>query len=138
MPSSLLYEMCDSAWFVVDPGDCLLRHQSKWMVAEVGDEDVEGFSVFDLMHAGCGGAVVFREQSFVWFDHDEPTSLGIYFHPCLGAWLQDNRFGDCKSRGLSSLIWDEFLLRREWYSVCLLYTSPSPRDLSTSRMPSSA
>ena len=24
------------------------------------------------------------------------------------------------------------------FSVCLLYTSPSPRDLSTSRMPSSA
>ena len=26
----------------------------------------------------------------------------------------------------------------EWYGICLLYTSPSPRDLSTSRMPSSA
>ena len=25
-----------------------------------------------------------------------------------------------------------------YYSGCLLYTSPSPRDLSTSRMPSSA
>ena len=25
-----------------------------------------------------------------------------------------------------------------WYTHCLLYTSPSPRDLSTSRMPSSA
>ena len=25
-----------------------------------------------------------------------------------------------------------------WVSHCLLYTSPSPRDLSTSRMPSSA
>ena len=25
-----------------------------------------------------------------------------------------------------------------WYHLCLLYTSPSPRDLSTSRMPSSA
>ena len=25
-----------------------------------------------------------------------------------------------------------------WYTICLLYTSPSPRDLSTSRMPSSA
>ena len=25
-----------------------------------------------------------------------------------------------------------------WYECCLLYTSPSPRDLSTSRMPSSA
>ena len=27
---------------------------------------------------------------------------------------------------------------RDWGNVCLLYTSPSPRDLSTSRMPSSA
>ena len=26
----------------------------------------------------------------------------------------------------------------EMYKLCLLYTSPSPRDLSTSRMPSSA
>ena len=25
-----------------------------------------------------------------------------------------------------------------YYKTCLLYTSPSPRDLSTSRMPSSA
>ena len=29
-------------------------------------------------------------------------------------------------------------LTRAYYSICLLYTSPSPRDLSTSRMPSSA
>ena len=26
----------------------------------------------------------------------------------------------------------------EWYNDCLLYTSPSPRDPKTSRMPSSA
>ena len=26
----------------------------------------------------------------------------------------------------------------QWFMNCLLYTSPSPRDLSTSRMPSSA
>ena len=26
----------------------------------------------------------------------------------------------------------------KYYKLCLLYTSPSPRDLSTSRMPSSA
>ena len=25
-----------------------------------------------------------------------------------------------------------------WYLICLLYTSPSPRDISGSRMPSSA
>ena len=30
------------------------------------------------------------------------------------------------------------LLATYLYPVCLLYTSPSPRDLSTSRMPSSA
>ena len=29
-------------------------------------------------------------------------------------------------------------LHGEWASFCLLYTSPSPRDLSTSPMPSSA
>ena len=28
--------------------------------------------------------------------------------------------------------------RERWVNICLLYTSPSPRDLSTSRMPSSA
>ena len=30
------------------------------------------------------------------------------------------------------------LMSMEQYITCLLYTSPSPRDLSTSRMPSSA
>ena len=30
------------------------------------------------------------------------------------------------------------VLEKSWGSPCLLYTSPSPRDLSTSRMPSSA
>ena len=41
----------------------------------------------------------------------------------------------------NKLYWDatpaEKDLKMEWKS-CLLYTSPSPRDLSTSRMPSSA
>ena len=33
---------------------------------------------------------------------------------------------------------DEPSVLRERFGRCLLYTSPSPRDLSTSRMPSSA
>ena len=40
-----------------------------------------------------------------------------------------------------SVTWDdlkEHCKSDEQYSICLLYTSPSPRDLSTSRMPSSA
>ena len=42
---------------------------------------------------------------------------------------------------LLSLLEDEILKNRfkKWVELsCLLYTSPSPRDLSTSRMPSSA
>ena len=37
--------------------------------------------------------------------------------PCLNSWISQED---------------------EWFELCLLYTSPSPRDLSTSRMPSSA
>ena len=32
----------------------------------------------------------------------------------------------------------DFVNKNSTYNVCLLYTSPSPRDLTTSRMPSSA
>ena len=39
-------------------------------------------------------------------------------------------------RGGEVFNWD--VLVAQSFSVCLLYTSPSPRDLSTSRMPSSA
>ena len=37
----------------------------------------------------------------------------------------------------NSLVFDTKLMKI-WWKSCLLYTSPSPRDLSTSRMPSSA
>jgi len=50
--------------------------------------------------------------------------------------------------GISSAIYFVVVLVLQWwpgrgyrnyeYDSCLLYTSPSPRDLSTSRMPSSA
>ena len=32
----------------------------------------------------------------------------------------------------------EFLIKQKEFKGCLLYTSPSPRDLARSRMPSSA
>ena len=37
----------------------------------------------------------------------------------------------------TDIIWG-YIIDKAGQSVCLLYTSPSPRDLSTSRMPSSA
>ena len=42
------------------------------------------------------------------------------------------------SQGVSLAIADKSLKEVELLVDCLLYTSPSPRDLSTSRMPSSA
>ena len=41
-----------------------------------------------------------------------------------------NWYMKCKDTGTEGWFW--------WSKDCLLYTSPSPRDLSTSRMPSSA
>ena len=40
---------------------------------------------------------------------------------------------------ISGLTFKDFVEQEIWRAIgCLLYTSPSPRDLSTSRMPSSA
>ena len=47
-----------------------------------------------------------------------------------GAWLVD--------RGRGGAAHVEFTTRQPTVSACLLYTSPSPRDRTRSRMPSSA
>ena len=49
-------------------------------------------------------------------------------------------FPEYSSSGLNTKIWsyDEFLIGLDDPKVCLLYTSPSPRDRTRSRMPSSA
>ena len=39
---------------------------------------------------------------------------------------------------LTVYLWENRLMKNIVPYICLLYTSPSPRDLSTSRMPSSA
>ena len=57
--------------------------------------------------------------------------------------LKDKKiyFSSDNHLGLDSLIesHDREKIFVKWLdSICLLYTSPSPRDLSTSRMPSSA
>ena len=51
----------------------------------------------------------------------------------------DMRMNQCSKRSAQTIVnqYDEISLRR-LFKDCLLYTSPSPRDLSTSRMPSSA
>ena len=44
----------------------------------------------------------------------------------------------CNSGVTTVVVAPRILLAEQLCSDCLLYTSPSPRDLSTSRMPSSA
>ena len=48
------------------------------------------------------------------------------------------RKGVARQVGLSDDLTNFFIIQEGPISICLLYTSPSPRDLSTSRMPSSA
>ena len=43
-----------------------------------------------------------------------------------------------RTRGIIAVIDDVLTSRFETYKTCLLYTSPSPRDRTRSRMPSSA
>ena len=45
---------------------------------------------------------------------------------------------DGKSTLIGHILYDAKLIYADQEKACLLYTSPSPRDLSTSRMPSSA
>ena len=65
------------------------------------------------------------------------TSLASITAPNLTE-IHDDAFNGCKSLAsitAPNLIW---IGPGAFYGCCLLYTSPSPRDLSTSRMPSSA
>ena len=68
----------------------------------------EGAGLSDLMVELCGG----RSSAEIPRTEDEQHNLTWHFLPTRETW------------------WGVF--------ACLLYTSPSPRDLSTSRMPSSA
>jgi len=65
------------------------------------------------------------------------TSIGALLGPVLG---DPKRLGldAAFPAGFVALLWPMLSGRHAVRCACLLYTSPSPRDLSTSRMPSSA
>ena len=57
------------------------------------------------------------------------------------TWLPFDRNGERKdcNHSIARILAEAFCEKKDGQTyVCLLYTSPSPRDLSTSRMPSSA
>ena len=61
---------------------------------------------------------------------------------CFVVWRRLSYFGDTLAHsallGVTLAYSMEFNIAFSVFIICLLYTSPSPRDLSTSRMPSSA
>ena len=52
--------------------------------------------------------------------------------------LEWAKLSHCKRKQVGSLIVKDRMIISDGYNGCLLYTSPSPRDPKTSRMPSSA
>ena len=51
---------------------------------------------------------------------------------------EDRMFVDLNGYSYKDRTGRKILIQRCWYEDCLLYTSPSPRDVEESRMPSSA
>ena len=65
---------------------------------------------------------------FQWLKERYPTMM----HEVLEGESLDKAEANAKEESRDPVQWCDHLY------LCLLYTSPSPRDLSTSRMPSSA
>ena len=100
----------------------------------------------------AAGAVIVDDADEVWADSDlilkvkEPVAeeyhrmregqvLFTYLHLAADPTLT----GELLERGVTSIAYETVRLDDGSLPLlCLLYTSPSPRDLSTSRMPSSA
>ena len=78
------------------------------------------------------------------------TNKMIFIGSSMGAWIALNQFKIFKKQikgflgigsapeFLENLMWNKFSKKMKAEIICLLYTSPSPRDATLSRMPSSA
>ena len=95
-------------------GDMALAAELIHAAHEAG-ADVAKFQVYDA-------PALFPKEDNPWYDYNCRTELSRDNLNELNAL--------CKKLGI------EFMA--SVFDICLLYTSPSPRDLSTSRMPSSA
>ena len=89
----------------------------------------------DINHYAPG----FRPVDQTWFDTfgdlaDDPRGAVTWTHPSTGAAV----YGAYNRPGVDSVDAWPNMPSQCYMNACLLYTSPSPRDLSTSRMPSSA
>ena len=101
----------------------------------------DSLSAIDIDYAVLPTMVRLREESVVFTSAYTPNpqssparaSLFTGLDPCVhGLWANGVTLPDTEKT------FAEVLFHAGYSNYCLLYTSPSPRDLSTSRMPSSA
>ena len=94
---------------------------------------------FEYLHAGL-------DTTYTGSPSYPPTAAGFYISvPDHNPGFQEIERATGQDMGSSALWWGRAravegpgMERPNYHDTCLLYTSPSPRDLSTSRMPSSA
>ena len=114
---------------------CSCHNVSKGQLVECvqsGARTIGAIKTATKASTGCGGCAALVKSLF---DH-ELTALGVEVDASMCShfpYTRQQLFHLCKVEEIRTF--DELL---EQYGTCLLYTSPSPRDLSTSRMPSSA
>ena len=74
-------------------------------------------------------SIAFLISDFLGNDFEESVRIAKKKHDLIGIWVYDQRETDMPAVGL---------IKVRDVETCLLYTSPSPRDRTRSRMPSSA
>ena len=89
---------------------------------------------------GAGNAGVFTALYYSWYGRKKDLEVELIHDPN----IPPEEVGQATLLGAPELIstkfnyYDNYIHATPKTGICLLYTSPSPRDLSTSRMPSSA
>ena len=100
-----------------------------------GDKKANQYSTFDQINIKN---VHLLEPAWE-YNHGDPEGPGIYSNPIIIDGLLYFTTPRVHAVALNAETGEEvWRFKPSEYNGCLLYTSPSPRDLSTSRMPSSA
>ena len=97
----------------------------KWTADQIGETGTNFCESMITSHKEVVGST-WVEFSHAWYERDE-------IPPTIDEVLE---WRDNISKSYPEI--EEFVFVHGHLHICLLYTSPSPRDLSTSRMPSSA
>ena len=101
----------------------------------IGNNGYENFKtdVLDIINPTIWSSALFTNQS-------AQQDIALYYHHDIFTFVETNAIPTAQSSGTRDVI--EWVMNHTesnvQFYICLLYTSPSPRDRTRSRMPSSA